>query len=109
MANNPQHPDGQWRRFGRGMLLALLIVVVWSAICWNLRNYSGPYWLELRQIGIFNLYVLAMLAQMMVGLLLARWKRWWWSAGIICGTLLGMAGPIALALIAASGMPAMRY
>lgn len=47
MANNPQHPDGHWRRFGRGMLLALLIVVVWSAICWNLRHYSGPFWMEL--------------------------------------------------------------
>lgn len=109
MANNPQHPDGHWRRFGRGMLLALLIVVVWSAICWNLRHYSGPFWMELDQIGLFPLYVLAMLAQMVVALLLARWKSWWWSAGIICGTLLGMAGPIALALIAASGMPAMRY
>lgn len=43
MANNPQHPDGHWRRFGHGMLLALLIVVVWSAICWNLRDYSGPF------------------------------------------------------------------
>ena len=107
MANNPQHPDGHWRRFGRGMLLALLIVVAWSAICWNLRDYSGPFWMELDQIGLFPLYVLAMLAQMAVALV--RWKSWWWSAGIICGTLLGMAGPIALALIAASGMPAMRY
>jgi hypothetical protein len=109
MSNNTPHPDGHWRRFGRGMLLALLIVVVWSAICWGLRDYTGPYWLELRQVGIFNLYVLAMLAQMVLCLLLARRNTLWWSAGAVCGTLLGAAGPVALALIAASGMPAMRY
>ena len=110
MTNNTPHPDGHWRRFGRGMLLALLIVVVWSAICWNLRDYSGPFWMELNQmIELFPLYVLVMLAQIVVALLLARWKTWWWSAGIVCGTVLGMAGPIVLALIAASGMPAMRY
>ncbi|MGK5026373.1 hypothetical protein [Janthinobacterium sp. RB2R34] len=109
MSNKPKNPVSPWRRFGNGMLVSLLIVAAWSVICWYLRDYSGPCQMELNALGIMPLYVLAMLAYMVVCLLLARRKTLWWSSGAVAGTLLGAAGPITLALIAASGMPAMRY
>lgn len=102
--------SSRWRRFGSGMLMSLLIVAAWSALCFRMRGgYTGPFWLELYSFGIFNIYILALLAQMVACLLLARRKTGWWSAGAVSGTVLGAAGPVALALIAASGMPAMRY
>lgn len=110
MANTTQRPDGRWRRFARGMLVSLLIVMAWSAICWHLyRGYGDSFWPGVIETSVFNVYILVMLAYLVICLLLARWKTLWWSGGAVCGTLLGVAGPVALALIAASGMPAMRY
>lgn len=100
----------RWRRFGSGMLMSLLIVAAWSVLCFRMRSgYTGPLWMELYGFGIFNIYFLALLAQIVAYLLLARHNTLWWSAGAVSGTVLGAAGPVALALIAASGMPAMRY
>lgn len=110
MSNTTQRPDGRGRRFARGMLVSLLIVAAWSAICWHLyRGYGDSFWPGVIETSVFNVYILVMLAYMVICLLLARWKTFWWSGGAVCGTLLGLAVPVALALIAASGMPTMRY
>lgn len=110
MLEQAQPQNGHWRRFGSGMLSSLLIVLAWSAICWAFsKSDTGLFWMTLREFGIFNMYVLAILAQIVVCLVLARRNTLWWSAGAIGGTLLVAAGPVAVALIVASGMPAMRY
>lgn len=86
--------NDRWRRFGSGMLLSILIVAAWSVLCFRMRSgYTGPFSMELYGFGIFNIYFLTLLAQIVACLLLARRKTLCWSLGAVSGTVLGAAGP----------------
>lgn len=110
MTTPPVTAPSRRRRFLAGMLCSVLVVACWTGLCLWLRTaHELPYFFELQQFGIFNLYILALLPYLLACMLAARKKTAWWSFGAVAGMLLALAAPVTIALLAASGMPAMRY